>query len=108
MAYTAQSLPFAAGSHESHQAAVRAAETRGDKTRAYLRLLARRGPLTDHEVRTSTGWPLSSVNSIRNGAMKCGLVEKGDYAKTGPYERACRVWQLTDAGRVAVEAMRQE
>lgn len=74
---TAMGLPFAKGSHESYVAAVRAAETRETKTRAYLRLLARRGPLTDHEARASLGYPLSSVNSIRNGAITCGLVEKG-------------------------------
>lgn len=98
----AQGLPFAAGSHESHQAAVKAAASRGAKTEAYLRLLARRGPLTDHEVRASTGWPLSSVNSIRNGVMTCKLVEKGGYSKPSPYGVKCRVWQLTDAGRSVV------
>lgn len=105
MSYTEQGLPFAAGSHESYQAAVRATETRETKTRAYLRLLAKRGPSTDHEVRAVTGWPLSSVNSIRNGAKQCGLVEKGDYAKQSPYNRPCRVWQLTEAGRAAVERL---
>lgn len=107
MPYTEQSLPFARDSHESHSAAVRAAATRETKTRAYIRLLAKRGPLTDHEARAAMGWPLSSVCSIRNGAITCGLVEKGGYAKQGPYDRACRVWQLTDAGRAAVERMRQ-
>lgn len=106
MPYTEQGLPFASGSHESHQAAVSAEATRGRKTRQYLRLLAQRGPMTDHEVRVSTGWPLSSVNSIRNGAMHCGLVEKGGYAKQGPYERSCRVWQLSECGRAAVAVMR--
>jgi hypothetical protein len=105
MAYTSQSLPFAAGSHESYQAAVRAEATRETKTRAYIRLLARRGPLTDHEARASLGLPLSSICSIRNGTVKCGLVEKGGYAKQGPYDRACRVWQLTDAGRAASARM---
>lgn len=106
MAYTEQSLPFAAGSHESFVAAVRAEATRETKTCAYLRLLAKRGPLTDHEARSATGWPLSSVNSIRNGAKTCGLVEKGGYAKPSPFGgNPCRVWQLTDAGRAAVERM---
>lgn len=100
----AQGLPFAAGSHESHQGAVRAATTRQSKTAAYLALLARRGPLTDHEARASLGYPLSSVCSIRNGAMSCGLVEKGDYAKESPYGVKCRVWQLTERGRRSVNA----
>lgn len=100
-----QSLPFATGSHESHQAAVRASSSRETKTREYLRYLGRRGPATDHEARAALGYPLSSICSIRGGAMQCGLVEKGSYAKQSPYDRPCRVWQLTDAGRAAVDRM---
>jgi hypothetical protein len=103
MPYTVQGLPFAKDSHESYQAAVRAASTRETKTAAYLKLLARRGPLTDHEARAALGLPLSSICSIRNGAKTCGLVEKGAYAKPSPLGgNPCRVWQLSEAGRAVV------
>jgi hypothetical protein len=106
MPFTDQGLPFAPGSHESYQAAVRASGTRETKTRAYLRFLAQHGPATDHEARAALGLPLSSINSIRNGAKACGLVEKGSTTRPSPYGVQCRVWILTPAGRRAVEAMR--
>lgn len=101
----AQGLPFAAGSHESHQAAVKASATRGEKTSAYLRFLSKHGARTDHEAAAYLRYPLSSINSIRNGAIVCGLVQKGAYAKPSPHGgNPCRVWELTDAGRAAVNA----
>lgn len=105
MPHTQSGLPFAAGSHESYVAAVRADASRQTKTVQYLRWLARRGPGTDHDARAALGLPLSSICSIRNGAITCGLVEKGNYAKPGPYERVCRVWQLSDSGRAVVERL---
>lgn len=108
MPYTDQSLPFAKGSHESYQAAVKAEATRETKTAAYLRFLFRRGPATDHEAATALRLPLSSICSIRNGAKHCGLVEKGDYAKPSPYGGSpCRVSQLTEAGRASVARMQE-
>lgn len=106
MPFTEQGLPFAAGSHESYQAAERQLSSRAVKTRRYLRLLATAGPQTDHEARAYFGWPLSSINSIRNGAMTCGLVQKGSETAPSPYGgSACRKWELTDAGRAFVATL---
>jgi hypothetical protein len=105
MPYT-EGLPFAPSSHESHQAAVHQLASREAKTRAYLRFLYRHGPATDHEARAALGLPLSSITSIRNGAMKCGLVDKGETTRPSPLGgHACRVWVLNSAGRAAVAAM---
>lgn len=101
MPYTEADLPFAAGSHESYAAAEHAAATRATKTAKYLRFLAKHGPRTDHETASYFGWPLSSVTSIRNGTMRCGLVEAGAETKQSPYGLRCRTWQLTAAGRGA-------
>jgi len=104
MPYTDTGLPFASGSHESHQAAVHQLASRETKTRAYLRFLAKQGPSTDHEAASALRLPLSSITSIRNGAMRCGLVEKGETTRLGPYGHECRVWLLNRAGRAAVAA----
>ena len=103
MPYTEVGLPFASGSHESYQAAVQAGATRQTKTSAYLKLLAKRGPLTDHEAAAALRLPLSSINSIRNGAITCGLVEKGSTTAKSPYGKACRKWYLTSQGLAAVQ-----
>lgn len=108
MPYTDQGLPFAAGSHESYQAAVDAAATRQTKTAAYLQLLARRGPQTDHEAASALRLPLSSICSIRNGAVKCGLVEKGSTTAPSQYGKACRKWYLSAAGARAGRAESRE
>lgn len=108
MSYTAQGLPFAAGSHESWTAAEKAATRRGQKTLLYLRYLARYGPCSDHETAAYHLWPLSSVNSIRNALMHAGLVERSDQTRPSPYGLACRRWQLSSAGRAAVSAMREK
>ena len=108
MPYDTQTgLPFASGSHESWSAAVKASATRETKTRAYLQLLRKRGPLTDDEVARATRWPRSSVCSIRNGAVKCGLVEKGFTTRESQYGVQCRTWCITKAGKAAVAAMRE-
>lgn len=104
----AMGLPFAPGSHESYMACVHASATRATKTRAYLRWLYRQGPQTDHEARAALGLPLSSVCSIRNGAMAAGLVEKGATTRRSPYGVQCRVWILNRAGRLAVSAMKDK
>ena len=61
-----------AARHASFTGAVVSAPTRGEKTSAYLQLLKHHGPLTDHQVAAITKWPLSSVNSIRNGIIDAG------------------------------------
>lgn len=109
MAYTEGGLPFAGGSHESFQAAVRADSTRQTKTRAYLRLLYGRGPTTDHEAASALKVPLSSVCSIRNGAIHAGLVEKGSTTKRSPYGgNRCRNWLLTRSGWAALRALTEQ
>src|SRR5262245_58172637 len=100
-------LPFAAGSHESYQAARIASLTRAEKTSAYLRLLHARGPLTDDEVSRITYWPRSSVCSIRAGAVACNLVEKGFTHRISHDGHACRTWTLTRSGSAAVQAMKE-
>lgn len=105
MPYTEQGLPFVAGSHESYRAAVKATASRETKTKAYLRLLYRRGPLTDHEARAALDLPLSSICSIRNGAKSAGLIEKTELTRTSEYGSPCRCWYLSAAGIAAVKAM---
>jgi hypothetical protein len=91
------SLPFSGRSpiarHHSAQAAEAAAPGRATKTLQYLRLLAEAGErgLTDHETVKATGWPLSSVCSIRNG---CGeLVIPSQEPGISPYGRAVTRWR---------------
>lgn len=103
MAYTDSHLPFAAGSHESYQAAVTAEATRGEKTREYLRAL-RAGGKTDHEAAAATGLPLSSICSIRNGAMVLHLVRKTNDRRESQHGQPCRVWALTLAGEAVLRA----
>lgn len=107
MPHTNLGLPFAAGSHTSHKAAVSAAVTRKTKTARYLRLLAEKGARTDHEAHQALGLPLSSICSIRNNVVDCGLVVRGVEERTSPYGRACATWRLTDAGARAVRALRE-
>lgn len=108
MPYTEMSLPFAKGSHTSRKAAVAASASRQTKTARYLRHLAKAGPQTDWEASIALGLPLSSICSIRNGAIQCGLVERGSTERPSPYGKACSVWYLTVAGRLAVKSMRTE
>jgi hypothetical protein len=100
MPYTDHGLPFAACSQESFQAAQHAAESRESKTRKYLRHLAQQ-PSTDHEAAAALGWPLSSINSIRNGVAL--LVEKTPETRESMYGHPCRVYALNRAGRAVVE-----
>lgn len=103
MPYTLQdSLPFARSSETSYQAALKQVGTRGAKTKAYLQFMAE-GPATDHEAASRLRLPLSSVCSIRNGAVACLLIEKGSTKRPGPYGCDCSVWILTSAGRRVVE-----
>lgn len=104
----AQGLPFAAGSHESYQAAVKASVRRGEKSKAYLRFLYRAGPRSDHEARAVLQLPLSSICSIRNALMHAGLVERSDQTRPSPYGLACRRWQLSEMGHAAVSRMREQ
>lgn len=90
------SLPFSGTTrisrHHSAEAGRAAAEGRGAKTLQYLALLAQAGEtgLSDHETQAMTGWPMSSVTSIRNG---CGqLVVPGARVGLSPYGREVTTW----------------
>lgn len=92
------SLPFSGSTpisrHRSAQAAQAASSTRVTKTLRYLDLLAEAGEngLSDHETVALTGWPLSSVCSIRNGAAKAGLVVAGHRVGVSPYSQKVTCW----------------
>lgn len=107
MPYTLQeSLPFAKNSETSYQAALSQIGKRGPKTKRYLILLAS-GALTDHQAAASLRLPLSSICSIRNGAVACALVEKAEDKRPSPFGgNPCQTWRLTDAGCRAVETWR--
>ena len=106
MPTTAQGSLFAAGSHTSWKAAVASDKRRGAKMRAYLCLLGSRGPVTDHEAAHALTLPLSSICSIRNGAMTAQLVTKAFETRMGPYGHENQVWDLTREGQAAVPVMR--
>jgi hypothetical protein len=103
MPYTEQSLPFARRSHTSYLAAKGEASTRAEKSSRYLRYLASRENATDHEAADALGFGLSSINSIRNGLVIAGLVERLGISILSTYKRT--TWTLTAAGRAAVERM---
>lgn len=52
--------------HAGYTGAVAALKGRAQKTARYLALL-KDGPQTDQDAAQALGWPLASVNSIRNG-----------------------------------------
>lgn len=90
------SLPFSGRTqmsrHRSAQAAQAAAQTRVTKSLRYLRMLSEaseRG-LSDHETAALNGWPLSSVNSIRNGCG--GLVVPGTREALSPFGKKVTTW----------------
>lgn len=94
----ALSLPFSGSfpisRQRSAQAAQAASETRVTKTLTYLNLLSEAGErgLSDHETVGVTGWPMSSVTSIRNGAVKAGLVVPGERVAVSPYGQKVTTW----------------
>jgi hypothetical protein len=76
------------------------------KRAQYLAWLAKHGRATDHGTAEHFGWPLSSVCSIRNGAVDLGYVTaEGDCL--GAYGKRVTIWAITDAGRAAVAAMQE-
>lgn len=94
--------------HASYLAALRLAtkpERRHYKAKVYLDVLSgSRDGLTDrkaYEAMAARGCKLagvSSICSIRNGAMTFGLVERGELVP-GPFGAANFRWVLTEAGR---------
>ena len=55
-----------AARHASFTGAVHACHARGEKLVALRQLLTHHGPLTINEVAAITGWPLSSVCSLKS------------------------------------------
>lgn len=92
-------LPFSGvtpiSRHRSVQAAQAASSGRVTKTLRYLELLAHAGQdgLSDHETVRLTGWPLSSVNSIRNGATCAALVVPSSRVGISPYGLKLTCWR---------------
>lgn len=58
--------PFAKGSHSSWIGAVRATQGRGEKVEALRQLFRNHGPMTLNEAAHLTGWPLSSICSLKS------------------------------------------
>jgi DNA-binding IclR family transcriptional regulator len=96
---TPASLPFSGSTpisrHHSAKAAEAARETRLTKTTSLLCLLrtAPRG-LTDHDIVRLTGWPMSTVCSVRNGLLRANLIEaRTDEHGLSPYGRTVTLWR---------------
>ncbi len=80
--------------HRSAQAAQQASATRVTKTMQYIALIEKYGRvgISDHQASKAMGWPLSSVNSIRNGCA--GLVEANpDQFGVSPWKRPVTLWR---------------
>jgi hypothetical protein len=99
--------------HASFKGAVKAARTRGPKTRAYLRILYVRGALTDHAAHAqlqALGFTVafSSIQSIRANLMDAKLVADSGTTAPSPFANEVTCWTLTAAGRAAVTQMTTE
>ncbi len=90
-------LPFSGSTpisrHHSALAAKDASAGRVTKTLRFLDLLKHAGArgLTDHEAAAAMGCPLSSINSIRNGAGP--LVVPADEHGLSPYGKKVTKWR---------------
>ncbi len=97
MPWTQQGIPWTgaepASQHASWTGAKAAEPTRAAKTKRYVELLKRHGSLTDQQVATITGWPLSSVNSIRNGLGDLVVVEGFESQVCGSRQTKRIRWQ---------------
>ena len=77
--------------HCSHDAAVRASQTRVWKSAQYLAWLQDVQHATDHGAAEHFQWPLSSVCSIRNGLVDRGLVTAIGSCD-GKYGKKVTIW----------------
>lgn len=92
--HTTPRLPWSGATvtsrHTSHEAALSAAASRGQKQQQYLAWLRAVGTATDAEAAQQLGWPLSSICSIRNGlgarVAVAGITE-------GRYGRRVTLWR---------------
>jgi len=80
--------------HRSAQAAQAASATRVTKSLRYLQLLDEAGQagLSDHQAHALTGWPMSTVCSVRNGTVRAGLVVAGDRVALSPFGLKLTTW----------------
>lgn len=103
------SLPYSgrtAVSRACSKAAAKAVSAaRVTKTAAYLLWLRDHGPASDHDAREHFGWPMSSVNSIRNGindrARQANQPEpiRAFGSKVGPFGYENTLWEVVDGCR---------
>jgi len=84
--------------HTSHQAAVSASKTRVYKSALYLQWLRRVGRGSDHDASDQLGWPLSSINSIRNGLGKA--IEPAGIT-VGKYGKKVALWRAVSTAHAA-------
>lgn len=106
------SLPFAShaphliSAHHSAMAAEQAVSARARKSAAYLELVEHAGVagLTDHETVAATGWPMSSVCSIRNGVRE--LLWPADREAISPYGRSVTCWRKATEDEVDINRQR--
>lgn len=110
---TSLSLPFhgetlVARQHSATGAAA-AQEKRATHTKHYLDHLARHGVFgqSDHEAAQALGYPLSSINSIRNGVRR--LVWAADRAQCSPVNPKIKRtrWRLATEAEQAINAGHQ-
>ncbi len=87
--------------HCSQQAAVGAMSTRAAKSRRYLAWLAAVERATDAAAAEYFGWPLSSINSIRNGLFDKGYIGVFGVAKSR-FNKSVTLWKVSDHGRAQV------
>lgn len=104
--------PFAPKSHASWKAAQQVHEGyRQTITAAYLRMLKDVGPSSDEDAylylkHEGLRLARSSMSSIRAACMASGLVCKSEAMGKSLMGRDVHLWQLTEAGRAAVETLR--
>ena len=80
--------------HCSQRAAQAAAPTRATKTARYLDWLRTHGPAIDHDAAAALDWPLSTINSVRNGAINHGARIVPDGEARSPYGRMATRWRV--------------
>ncbi len=105
---TSLSLPFhgesAVARQHSATGAAAAQEKRATHTKHYLDLLKEHGGggCSDHEAAQALGYPLSSINSIRNGVKR--LVWPADTAQESPVNPCIKRtrWRLATEAEQAI------
>jgi hypothetical protein len=96
-------VPYRKGSRTSRQAAERISQDLPKRHSKLWQLLQyyRDTGCTDSEIAAATGWPRSSICSLRMNLITRGLVTKSDEERPGPYQHKQTVWVVTSRGREA-------